>query len=186
MTQILNILDYSWCPKIWFNRAFPKRLSSNLASSSKLLVLLAHSKSSLLDVWEVSIFKTVPNCQQLLTTIFCFYSHANRNLFPGNSDTAVELCQRECASVCVFLFHVLLGWFWVIQIPPKALIPPLVDLASFISSVFILKWLGHHWVFWDNSSFMRFCFFALGFLQLITNLLQREMMHSRSIILNAW
>lgn len=128
--------------------------------------------NSLLDVWEV--FKTVLNCQQLLTTIFCFYSHANRNLYPGNSHTRQWNCVEECVCVCV-LSDVLLGSLWVIQIPYRALIPLLVGLASVISSVFILKRLGHRWLIRDTSAFMRFCFFASGSLQLIINMLHREM-----------
>lgn len=78
-------------------------------ASSKLLV--SHSKYSLLDVWEVSIFTTVLNCRQLMTTIFCFYSHANRK--------SAHSSRAASKRICVRLLLVFLGLFWVIQLPQK-------------------------------------------------------------------
>lgn len=88
------------------------------------------------------------------TEICCLGIHTQRQW------NCACVCLRVCVRLC--LSNVLLDWLWVIQIPYRALIPLLIDLASFISSVFILNRLGHHCLIWDSLSFMRFCFLPLG------------------------
>lgn len=96
----------------------------------------AHSNNPLLDVWEVSIFKLPAAVDYHL--LF---------LQPCQQKSVPWEFTHSTWTVCVCPFSVSLGWLWVIQIPWRALIPLLVDLAPFRSSVSIFEvtWtpLGH-------------------------------------------
>lgn len=111
-------------------------------------------------MWEVSVFKTI---------IFCF-----------STTLPTEICSMgihkhtHTQTVDDFV------WLWVIRVPHRALIPLLIDLASFTCSVFILKKLGNLCFIWDSSYFMCFCFFAPG--DLIVNMLRRELLSGKAIL----
>lgn len=125
------------------------------------------SSNSPRDVWEVS--KSVLNCQQLPTTIYhlcVFYHHANRNLLPGNSHTGRSVTVWKC----VWLFSV---WCfaWPVVSHPNS---PQSSNSSrgWLGFFYKLRLYSEEtWLIWDSSSFMRFCFFASGSLQLMINML---------------